>query len=95
MRKTNIFSLLSNEIRQKIINELSKEPLAFAELSRYLNIPSNKLDFHLKKMRGVLVSKRGKKYYLTDMGEAFSKIIQSFESPYRGARALKQILETL
>ena len=49
------FEAISNPLRIKILKLLSKKSMSFSELKRYLGIRSSgKLDFHLKKLEGLV-----------------------------------------
>lgn len=79
MNKGNIFSVLSNEIREKIVRTLADEPCSFMELSRSVNASSSKLNFHLKKMKGILVTKENGRYHLTETGRIAYGILSNVE----------------
>lgn len=79
MNKENIFSVLSNEIREKTLRILANKPCSFMELSRAVNVSSSKLNFHLKKMMGILVTKENGRYHLTETGRIAYGILTSVE----------------
>ncbi|HDD63868.1 MAG TPA: ArsR family transcriptional regulator [Thermoprotei archaeon] len=66
-----LFDAISHPLRIKILEELSRKPMGFAELKRKLGITSSgKLDFHLKKLNGLVTVNSYGKYTLTSRGYA-------------------------
>lgn len=64
------FEAISHPMRIKILEILSKKAMGFSELKRELGIESSgKLDFHLKKLKGLITTEDGK-YILTKDGYA-------------------------
>lgn len=76
IEEKNIFAILSNKFRKRIIQLLSEEPLTFTELSRNLNISSSKLNFHLRKMKD-LTEKIGGKYHLNKTGRTIHTFLKT------------------
>ncbi|RLE69087.1 MAG: ArsR family transcriptional regulator, partial [Thermoprotei archaeon] len=63
--KDEEFEAISHSLRIKILEILSKKAMGFSELKRELGIESSgKLDFHLKKLKGLVTLENGK-YVLT------------------------------
>lgn len=63
------FEAISHHLRIKILRLLSKRPMEFSELKRELDIKSSgKLDFHLKKLRGLITMDKNGRYTLTKDG---------------------------
>jgi DNA-binding HxlR family transcriptional regulator len=65
------FDAVSHPIRIKILEMLADKPMSFAELKRKLDIRSSgKLDFHLKKLDGLITIDENGKYVITKEGQA-------------------------
>ena len=72
------FEAISNPLRIKILKLLSKKSMSFSELKRYLGIRSSgKLDFHLKKLEGLVALDKDGKYTLTKDGYAALQAIET------------------
>ncbi|OYT44372.1 MAG: hypothetical protein B6U85_10145 [Desulfurococcales archaeon ex4484_42] len=71
MVSEEVFEAISHPLRIKILKLLAKRPMGFAELKRELGIKSSgKLDFHLKKLEGLITLDNEGKYTLTKEGYA-------------------------
>ncbi|TFG00854.1 MAG: hydrogenase iron-sulfur subunit [Promethearchaeota archaeon] len=72
----DIYSILSHEIRRKILNVLDREGfLSYTDLMDETGIDSTgQLNFHIKKL-GSLIDKDNKSYFLTEDGKRVLKII--------------------
>lgn len=66
-----MFEAVSHPLRVKILKKLVEKPMGFSELKRELGIESSgRLDFHLKKLEGLIAVNREGKYYVTSDGYA-------------------------
>ncbi|RLE64222.1 MAG: hypothetical protein DRJ38_05890 [Thermoprotei archaeon] len=66
-----MFEAISHPLRVEILKRLAEKPMGFAELKRELGIKSSgKLDFHLKKLEGLITVNEEGKYCLTRDGYA-------------------------
>ncbi|RLE72885.1 MAG: hypothetical protein DRJ45_01060 [Thermoprotei archaeon] len=75
--KDEEFEAISHSLRIKILEILSKKAMGFSELKRELGIESSgKLDFHLKKLKGLVTLENGK-YVLTRDGYAALQAIST------------------
>ena len=78
MSREELFEALSHPIRINILKKLSQNPMSFSELKRTLNIESSgKLDFHLKKLEGLVILNEEGKYILTKDGYAALQAIDT------------------
>ncbi|OYT31505.1 MAG: hypothetical protein B6U94_02900 [Thermofilum sp. ex4484_79] len=72
-----IFEAVSHPLRVEILKRLSEKPIGFSELKRELGIKSSgKLDFHLKKLEGLIAINEDGKYCLTRDGYAALQAIE-------------------
>jgi len=97
-RFSQILICLSNLTRRQIIHELAAKPRTYTHLMEKLEInPDSQtglLNYHLRKMRLAGIIKRTRDgYKLTDLGDAASRIIESFESRLetRGVREKMEV----
>ena len=84
-RLTNIFKLMSDETRLRMIMLLNREALCVCEISGILNIPQPKISQNLSKLRDMnLVEDQRKEkfvyYSLKKEDKVFSDIIQDIEN---------------
>ncbi|MHA1135854.1 MAG: winged helix-turn-helix domain-containing protein [Candidatus Thorarchaeota archaeon] len=71
MTSDEVFEAISHPIRIRILRELAKKPIRFADLKRNLRIKSGgQLDFHLKKMETVIATDEDGLYTLNAQGFA-------------------------
>ncbi len=71
MGSDETFEAIAHPLRINILKLLAKKPMSFSELKRKLGIKSSgKLDFHLKKLRGLVTLNDEGKYTLTKDGYA-------------------------
>ena len=71
MKDDELFEAISHPMRVDILKILSIQPTRFADLKRKLRIKSSGLlDFHLKKMDGLIFTDADGNYALTDQGFA-------------------------
>jgi len=78
MESDETFEAISHPLRIKILRMLAKESMSFADLKRELGIKSSgKLDFHLKKLKGLITLEPGGKYTLTKQGYAAIEAIST------------------
>ncbi len=69
MEEDEKFEAISHPLRIKILELLSKRAMGFSELKRELGIESSgKLDFHLKKLKGLVILDEDGRYTLTKDG---------------------------
>ena len=72
-----VFEAVSHPLRIEILRKLAEKPMGFSELKRELGIESSgKLDFHLKKLKGLVVLNREGKYSLTREGYAALQAVE-------------------
>ncbi len=72
-----MFEAVSHPLRIEILRKLAEKPMGFSELKRELGIESSgKLDFHLKKLKGLVVLNREGKYSLTREGYAALQAVE-------------------
>jgi len=83
-----ISSSLSNQLRRKIISQLSFEDgISFTTLARRIGISdSPKLSFHLQKLEsgGLIRKDEEKKYFLTEMGRNAARILEQIKRQHAG-----------
>ena len=71
MESNETFEAVSHPLRIRILKLLAEKPMGFSELKRELGIKSSgKLDFHIKKMKGLVTIDSNGKYILTKDGYA-------------------------
>ncbi|MHA1958711.1 MAG: ArsR/SmtB family transcription factor [Candidatus Thorarchaeota archaeon] len=71
MTSDEVFEAISHPMRIEMLRLLAKKPIRFADLKRKLGIKSSgQLDFHLKKMAGIVVTDNDGNYILNDRGFA-------------------------
>ncbi|UCE11026.1 MAG: winged helix-turn-helix transcriptional regulator [Candidatus Thorarchaeota archaeon] len=71
MTSDEVFEAISHPMRIEILRLLARKPVRFADLKRKLRIESSgQLDFHLKKMTGIVVTDSDGNYTLNDRGYA-------------------------
>jgi len=74
------FEAIAHPLRIKILRLLAERPMGFSELKRGLGIKSSgKLDFHLKKLRGLITLNSDGKYTLTKEGYAALQAITTIK----------------
>ncbi len=72
-----VFEAVSHPLRIEILKRLAERPMGFSELKRELGIESSgKLDFHLKKLEGLVAVDEEGKYCLTKDGYAALQAIE-------------------
>lgn len=88
MPASTISNSLSNQLRRRIISQLSEEDgISFTTLARKTNInDSPKMSFHLRKLEswGVIEKDEEKKYYLTEMGRNAAEILEEIKTRQKG-----------
>jgi DNA-binding transcriptional ArsR family regulator len=75
---TEAFALLSNETRVDVLRALAdtEEALRFAQLRRRVGLRDGGVfTYHLEKLRGTFVEKRGDRYRLTTEGERVATLL--------------------
>ena len=73
-----MFEAISHPLRIKILKLLAERPRSFSELKRELGIKSSgKLDFHIKKLEGLITLDDEGKYTLTREGYAALQAIDT------------------
>ncbi|MHA1934229.1 MAG: ArsR/SmtB family transcription factor [Candidatus Thorarchaeota archaeon] len=71
MTSDEVFEAISHPMRIEILRLLAKRPIRFADIKRKLRIKSSgQIDFHLKKMTGVVTTDKNGNYTLNDRGFA-------------------------
>ena len=66
-----VFEAISHPLRIRILELLAERPMSFAELKRALGVRSSgHLDFHLRKLRGLVVVDEEGRYTLSGEGYA-------------------------
>ena len=71
MTSDEVFDAISHPMRIRILRELAKKPIRFADLKRNLRVKSGgQLDFHLKKMEPVITTDEDGLYTLNARGFA-------------------------
>ncbi|RLE54415.1 MAG: hypothetical protein DRJ26_01960 [Candidatus Methanomethylicota archaeon] len=77
---SEVFEAISHPIRIRILEMLVKKPLRFADLKRRLGFKSSgQLDFHLKKLRGLIELDDDGRYTLTAQGYAALQALATFK----------------
>jgi len=80
MRFDETFEAIAHPLRIKILKLLAERPMGFSELKRELGIKSSgKLDFHLKKLGGLIILNSDGKYTLTKEGYAALQAITTIK----------------
>ena len=75
-----MFEAVSHPLRVEIIRKLAERPMRFSELKRELGVESSgKLDFHLKKLEGLVAVDDDGRYYLTRDGYAALQAIEAIK----------------
>lgn len=78
MKYEDVFEAISHPLRIDILKKLANRPMSFSELKRELNIKSSgKLDFHLKRLEGLITVNEDNRYCLTNDGYAALQVIDS------------------
>lgn len=78
----NFFGTLNHRIRTKIIQLLFEHTeLSYTELLQTLDIPAGKLNFHLRKIKDLIVLDNGK-YRLSHLGITAHKFLREIQSEY-------------
>lgn len=73
-----MFEAVSHPLRVEILKKLAERPMRFSELKRELGVESSgKLDFHLKKLEGLVAVGEDGRYYLTRDGYAALQAIEA------------------
>lgn len=84
MSSDELFDAISHPIRIDIIKLLAEKPLRFADLKRTLKINSSGLlDFHLKKLEGLIISNNEGCYALNDRGYAALTSVEGAAGYYK------------
>ena len=69
--REEVFEAISHPLRIKILQLLAEHPMSFSELKKALGVRSSgKLDFHLKKLGGLIALNSDGRYTLTKEGYA-------------------------
>ena len=81
-----LFDLLGNDIRLRIVRELSvagsDAPLSFSGLRERVGVEdSGRFNYHLDRLTGPLVCKRPDGYTLTPAGESLAMIVDVAPAP--------------
>ena len=80
MGSDEAFEAIAHPLRIKILKLLAERPMGFSELKRELGIKSSgKLDFHLKKLEGLITLNSSGKYTLTKEGYAALQAITTIK----------------
>ena len=80
MGSDEIFEVIAHPLRIKILKLLAERPMGFSELKKELGIKSSgKLDFHLKKLEGLITLNSDGKYTLTKEGYAALQAITTIK----------------
>ncbi len=78
MESDKVFEAISHPLRIKILKLLAERPRSFSELKKELGIKSSgKLDFHIKKLEGLVTLDYDGKYTLTREGYAALQAINT------------------
>ncbi|MBO3763422.1 MAG: helix-turn-helix transcriptional regulator, partial [Candidatus Brockarchaeota archaeon] len=78
---STFFMILSHPLRRLIIEALFEmKEVSFSELLRMFFIDNSTLNFHLKKLNGLIRQLPNKKYALTEMGQKAVEILQELKS---------------
>ena len=88
MTADELFEALSHPLRVEIIKALAEKPLRFADLKRELKVGSSGLlDFHLKKLDGLVAVNSEGCYTLTDSGYAALTSVEAAAGYWRVRQA--------
>ncbi|HDI46404.1 MAG TPA: ArsR family transcriptional regulator [Candidatus Methanomethylia archaeon] len=80
MPADEVFEAISHPLRIKALKLLAAKPRSFSELKRELGVESSgKLDFHLKKMEGLVALDEEGKYTLTKEGYAALQAVETIK----------------
>ena len=80
MGSDEAFEAIAHPLRIKILKLLAERPMGFSELKRELRIKSSgKLDFHLRKLGGLIALNSDGKYTLTKEGYAALQAITTIK----------------
>ena len=80
MGSDETFEAVAHPLRIKILKLLAERPVGFSELKRELGIKSSgKLDFHLRKLGGLIALNSDGKYTLTKEGYAALQAITTIK----------------
>jgi DNA-binding HxlR family transcriptional regulator len=91
MSSDELFDAISHPLRVEIVKALAEKPLRFADLKRDLKINSSGLlDFHLKKLNGLVAVNGEGRYSLTGEGYAALTTVESAAGYYRLRSAHKR-----
>lgn len=91
MSSDELFEAVSHPLRIEIVKALAERPLRFADLKRNLSISSSGLlDFHLKKLDGLITTNDEECYTLTGMGFAALTTVERAAGYYRLRSAQKR-----
>ncbi|MEA1993222.1 MAG: helix-turn-helix domain-containing protein [Euryarchaeota archaeon] len=72
-----MFSALNHPIRRRIIELLAREHMQYTHILEELDLSTGKLNFHLKKLEGLITKNEKGAYRLTEEGlRAFSILRQ-------------------
>lgn len=72
------FEAIAHPLRVRILELLAEKPMGFSELKRRLGVKSSgKLDFHLKKLEGLVASNSDGRYTLTKDGYAALQAVET------------------
>lgn len=80
--ETAVFDLLSDETRVETVATLAAagDGLRFSDLRRRVGArDSGRFNYHLGRLRGRLVEKRGDRYVLTERGEHVAAAVERIE----------------
>ena len=86
-----IFEILSHPIRRNIVFLLHGKPRTFSEIMKALDITSGKLSFHLRRMKGLILSISGK-YTLSQRGRRVSGILLELKNVGLSSQIPKDVL---
>ena len=74
--RAELFEALGHPIRVKILHALESRPMGFAELKKEVGIESSgHLEFHLRKLSGLVGTTSGGPYTLTDDGKEAIRVL--------------------
>ena len=89
MGREELFEAISHPLRVEMLRRLAGRPMGFSELKRELGIDSSgKLDFHLRKLEGLVSVNEEGKYCLTGEGYAALQAVESIRRHGWERRAL-------
>jgi uncharacterized RDD family membrane protein YckC/DNA-binding HxlR family transcriptional regulator len=78
---STFFMILSHPLRRLIIEALFEmKEVTFSELLRMFFVDNSTLNFHLKKLDGLIKQLPNKKYTLTEMGQKAAEILRELKS---------------